>query len=179
MGLLEPTQGQLTVDGSPINCGNRSAWQKRISHVPQHIYLADASIAENIAIGVPKSRIDLDRVAWAARCARIADFIESSPRGYGARVGERGIQLSGGQRQRIGIARALYRDADVLVFDEASSALDSDTESAVMDAINTLSPDLTMILIAHRVATLRDCNVVFRLRSGQLLETESDTVTID
>ncbi|WP_376696644.1 ABC transporter ATP-binding protein [Wenzhouxiangella sp. EGI_FJ10305] len=170
MGLLEPTQGQLTVDGVPIDSSNRSAWQKRISHVPQHIYLADASIAENIAIGVPESRIDRDRITWAARCARIADFIESSPAGYDARVGERGIQLSGGQRQRIGIARALYRDADVLIFDEASSALDSDTESAVMDAINGLSPDLTMVLIAHRVATLKDCNLVIRLDSGQILE---------
>lgn len=176
MGLLEPTTGRLTVDGIPIRHHNCAAWQKRISHVPQHIYLADASIAENIAIGVPRDRIDRDRVAWAARCARIANFIESANEGYAAPVGERGIRLSGGQRQRIGIARALYRNADVLVFDEASSALDTETETQVMDAIDRLAPELTLILIAHRIATLKGCNRILRLEGGQVFEPTSDSV---
>jgi len=176
MGLLEPTIGRLTVDGTPIEHHNRAAWQKRISHVPQHIYLADASIVENIAIGVPEGKIDRERAVWAARCARIADFIESAHDGYDARVGERGIRLSGGQRQRIGIARALYRHADVLVFDEASSALDSDTEAAVMDAINSLAPELTLIIIAHRVDTLRGCDLILRVESGLVAEERADAV---
>lgn len=178
MGLLPPTDGRLLVDGTTIEHENRASWQKRISHVPQHIYLTDATIAENIAMGVPSKMIDPDRVAWAARCARIADFIESSPRAYQARVGERGIRLSGGQRQRIGIARALYRDADVLVFDEASSALDTATEEAVMNAINNLAPDLTMILIAHRVATLQRCDQMLRLDSGLVSEQEVDSTLV-
>ena len=168
MGLLEPVEGQILVDHVPIDETNRHRWRQRISHVPQHIFLADATVAENIAIGMPTSKIDMDRVRYAAQSACIADFIESRPDRYHARVGERGIQLSGGQRQRIGIARAIYRQADVIVLDEATSALDTQTETAVMEAIAQLDPDLTVFIIAHRVQTLRECNRVLRLEAGRL-----------
>ena len=171
IGLLEPTRGSISVDGVPIQRSNRRAWQQHISHVPQHIYLSDASIAENIALGFAPESIDEARMREAARQAQIADFIESHRQGYATRVGERGIQLSGGQRQRIGIARALYRDADVIFFDEASSALDTATETAVMDAVGDLSPELTLFIIAHRVQTLRNCDLVLRLEDGRVVAT--------
>jgi ATP-binding cassette subfamily B protein len=145
MGLLMPTQGELLVDGEPIRGVRARAWQRTIAHVPQTIYLADSTLAENIAFGVPRESIDLDRVREAARQAQIADFIESGPQGYDAHVGERGIRLSGGQRQRIGIARALYKKASVLVLDEATSALDNLTEQSVLDAIQGLDSELTSI----------------------------------
>ena len=169
MGLLIPTEGELLVDGYPV-IGNRlRAWQQSIAHVPQSIYLADATLAENIAFGLPPDSIDLDRVQQAARQAQIADFIESSPEGYQAYVGERGIRLSGGQRQRIGIARALYKQASVLVFDEATSALDNATEQSVMDAIEGLSSDLTIVLIAHRLTTVRRCDTIVELEHGRVV----------
>ncbi|TQE98381.1 MAG: ABC transporter ATP-binding protein [Spiribacter salinus] len=173
MGLLDPTSGKIEIDGQPIDQESRAAWQARISHVPQHIYLSDATIAENIALGIAPNAIDHERVRRAARQAQIAEFIENHRQGYETRVGERGIQLSGGQRQRIGIARALYKDADVLVFDEASSALDTKTESAVMDAVGQLDPDLTVFIIAHRVQTLRECDLVIRLEEGRVVSTGS------
>ncbi len=168
MGLLVPDRGRLLIDGIPVTEDNRRAWQNHISHVPQHIFLADASIAENIAIGVPKKRIDRERVIAAARAARIHDYIESRPGQYDARVGERGIQLSGGQRQRIGIARSIYRQADVLVLDEATSALDNDTESAVMACIDDLGEELTVLMIAHRLTTLRNCDLIVALEKGRI-----------
>jgi ABC-type multidrug transport system fused ATPase/permease subunit len=169
MGLLMPTEGYILVDGQPI-IGNRLRdWQRSIAHVPQNIYLADATLAENIAFGVPSGTINLDRVHQAARQAQIAEFIESSPKGYQALVGERGIRLSGGQRQRIGIARALYKQASVLVFDEATSALDNATEQSVMDAIEGLNRDLTIVLIAHRLTTMRRCDTIFELEHGRLV----------
>ena len=131
--------------------------------MPQNIYLADTSIAENIAFGVPRDEIDFARVKQAASQAQIADFIESSSDGYDSFVGERGICLSGGQRQRIGIARALYKQARVLVLDEATSALDIDTEQALMDAIKVLSQELTIVMIAHRLSTVKQCDQVLRL----------------
>jgi ATP-binding cassette subfamily B protein len=137
--------------------------------VPQSIYLADTTLAENIAFGVPRNSIDLDRVRQAARQAQIADFIEGTPEGYQAFVGERGIRISGGQRQRIGIARALYKQASVLVFDEATSALDNATEQSVMDAIDGLSSDLTILLIAHRLTTVRRCDIIVELENGRVL----------
>lgn len=169
MGLLEPTQGQILVDGQSIGGDSRRAWQQTIAHVPQSIYLADTTLAENIAFGVPRDVIDLRRVRQAARQAQIADFIESKPEGYNALVGERGIRLSGGQRQRIGIARALYKQASVLVFDEATSALDNATEQAVMDAIENLNRDLTILLIAHRLTTVRRCDTIIELGHGQVV----------
>ncbi|MFO0004088.1 MAG: ATP-binding cassette domain-containing protein, partial [bacterium] len=153
MGLLDPAEGSLCVDGLAIDAANRGAWQENISHVPQSVFLADVSIAENIAFGVPKDRIDRDRVREAARKAQIADYLERQPEGYDTLVGERGVRLSGGQRQRLGIARALYRRAKVLIFDEATSALDSETEIAVMEAIEGLGDDLTIVMIAHRLST--------------------------
>jgi ABC-type multidrug transport system fused ATPase/permease subunit len=169
MGLLMPTEGEVLVDGQPINGSRLRAWQRTIAHVPQSIYLADTTLAENIALGVPRNAIDMDRVQQAARQAQIADFIESSPEGYRAYVGERGIRLSGGQRQRIGIARALYKQASVLVFDEATSALDNATEQSVMDAIEGLSSDLTILLIAHRLSTVRRCDTIVELNNGKVV----------
>lgn len=169
MGLLPPSQGALTVDGQTIDEHNVKAWQQAIAHVPQSIYLADSSIAENIAFGIPKEDIDMDRVIQAARQAHIADFIESQPEGYQVHVGERGVRLSGGQRQRIGIARAFYKQASILVFDEATSALDSATEKSVMEAIDSLSTDLTIVIIAHRLSTVRGCDKIVELENGKLV----------
>lgn len=168
MGLLKPSEGELLVDG--VSCvGNRvRAWQKSIAHVPQSIYLSDATFAENIAFGVPKDAIDMNRVRMVARQAQIADFIESRNEGYQIKVGERGIRLSGGQRQRIGIARALYKQAKLLVFDEATSSLDNATEQSVMDAIEGLDRDLTIVLIAHRTTTLQHCDTIVELENGRV-----------
>lgn len=168
MGLLPPTQGQLLVDGQAVTAANAQAWQRRIAHVPQAIYLADASVAENIALGVPRPHIDMERVHRAAAQAQMTSSIGSWPHGYDTLVGERGVRLSGGQRQRIGIARALYKQADVLVFDEATSALDHTTERAVMEAIESLGPELTILMVAHRTSTLSQCDEIVELTGGQL-----------
>lgn len=169
MGLLEPMRGQILVDDQPITGERRRAWQRTIAHVPQSIYLADTTLAENIAFGVLPEQIDLDRVRQAARQAQIAEFIESRPEGYHAFVGERGIRLSGGQRQRIGIARALYKQATVLVFDEATSALDNSTEQAVMEAIENLNRDLTLLIVAHRLTTVQHCDTIVQLEHGRVV----------
>jgi len=169
MGLLTPTDGEVLVDGERIAGDRIRAWQKAIAHVPQSIFLADTSLAENIAFGVPRVDIDLDRVRQAARQAQIAEFIERRPEGYNAKVGERGVRLSGGQRQRIGIARTLYKQASVLVFDEATSALDNATEQSVMDAIDGLDRDLTILLIAHRLSTVRRCDSIVELGLGRVV----------
>ena len=167
MGLLQPTDGTLEIDGQEVVAtGNHRAWQAHIAHVPQAIFLADSSIEENIAFGVPKDQIDTQRVRQAARQAQIADSIEIWPQQYQTFVGERGIRLSGGQRQRIGIARALYKQADVIIFDEATSALDNETEQAVMKAIEGLSQDLTLLIIAHRLTTLKNCTQIVELGDG-------------
>jgi ABC-type multidrug transport system fused ATPase/permease subunit len=169
MGLIEPTQGQLLVDGLPLTGNRIRAWQRTIAHVPQSIFLADTTLAENIAFGVPREAIDFELVRQAARQAQIADFIEARSEGYNALVGERGIRISGGQRQRIGIARALYKQASVLVFDEATSALDNATEQSVMDAIDGLNRDLTILLIAHRLTTVRRCDTIVELEHGRVV----------
>ena len=169
MGLLTLNEGELLVDGQSISDNRIKAWQQSIAHVPQGIYLADTTLAENIAFGVPLNAIDFDRVQHAARQAQIADFIESKPEGYQAHVGERGIRLSGGQRQRIGIARALYKQASVLVFDEATSALDNATEQSVMGAIEGLSSDLTILLIAHRLSSVQRCDTIVELEHGRVV----------
>lgn len=166
MGLLQPTRGNLAIDGKAVGPGNCRAWQAHIAHVPQAIFLADTTIEENIAFGLPKELIDRDRVRSAARQAQIADVIDGWPLQYQTLVGERGVRLSGGQRQRIGIARALYKQADVIIFDEATSALDSETEQAVMDAIEGLSEDLTILMIAHRLTTLKNCTQIVELGAG-------------
>lgn len=168
MGLLSPSEGALLIDGVEIDVSNIRGWQAHIAHVPQFIYLSDTSIAENIAFGTPVDQIDLTRVRQAAQQAQIHETIEAWPAGYATRVGERGVRLSGGQRQRIGIARALYKRADVIVFDEATSALDNETELAVMQAIESLSQDLTVLIIAHRLSTLRNCTCVVELNAGSV-----------
>ena len=173
MGLLQPTHGRIMVDGKDLHqIGLIPAWRAAIAHVPQSIYLSDSSIAENIAFGIPANLIDLERVYHAARQAQIAPFIESSSKGYDTFVGERGIRLSGGQRQRIGIARALYRRAQVLVLDEATAALDNATEQAVMEAVEGLSRDLTIVMIAHRLSTIQRCDRIIKLQHGIII---SDT----
>jgi ATP-binding cassette, subfamily B, bacterial PglK len=169
MGLLMPTEGELLVDGQPVRGNRLRAWQRTIAHVPQSIYLADITLAENIAFGVPRGAIDLQRVRQAARHAQIADFIEGLGEGYDALVGERGIRLSGGQRQRIGIARALYKQASVLVFDEATSALDNRTEQSVMDAVEDLNRDFTILIIAHRLTTVRRSDIIVELEKGRVV----------
>jgi len=166
MCLLKPSRGRLLVDGLPIDYLNERAWQRTVAHVPQSIFLSDSSIAENIAFGILPKNINLDRVRKAAQQARISEFIESRSEGYDAFVGERGIRLSGGQRQRIGIARALYKQASVLIFDEATSALDNRTEQDVMQAIENLSTDLTLFIIAHRLTTLKNCTQIVELGNG-------------
>lgn len=179
MGLLTPTEGRVLVDGEQL-CGPRvRAWQRTIAHVPQSIFLADISVAENIALGVDPSKIDMDRVREAARQAQIADFIESTPLGYTTVVGERGIRLSGGQRQRIGIARALYGSASVLVFDEATSALDNATEQSVMESIQGLRKDLTILLIAHRLTTVQRCDIIVEMADGRVVAQGTETYLLE
>jgi ATP-binding cassette, subfamily B, bacterial PglK len=172
MGLLPPTSGALEVDGTAITTKNYRAWQAHIAHVPQAIFLADISIAENIAFGVPLEKIDMQRVKSAAAKAQIAQTIESWDKQYQTLVGERGVRLSGGQRQRIGIARALYKQADVIVFDEATSALDNETETSVMDAINAIGSDITVLMVAHRLSTLEGCDVVYQVSDGKIVKSE-------
>jgi len=169
MGLLDPGEGVLRIDGQPLDQTAKPEWQAQIAHVPQAIFLADSSIAANIAFGRDPAAIDMDRVSAAAAGAELIEFVDGLPDGFDAMVGERGIRLSGGQRQRIGIARALYKGASVLVLDEATSALDDETEAAVIAAIDRLSRSLTIIAIAHRVSTLRTCDLVVRLDAGRIV----------
>jgi ATP-binding cassette, subfamily B, bacterial PglK len=168
LGLLEPDQGQILIDGIPLSGDMRRGWQMQVAHVPQAIYLADDTVAANIAFGQQHNAIDMDRVREAARSAGLASFVESLSEGYLVRCGERGIRFSGGQRQRIGIARALYKKASVLVMDEATSALDTQTETAVIEAISQLAPDITVILIAHRLSTLAGCDWIIQLEGGTI-----------
>ena len=169
MGLLKPSIGSISIDGENISSDFlRSSWQRSLSHVPQNIYLTDSTIAENIAFGIPIDQINFDQVRKAAKQAQIADFIESKSDGYNAIVGEGGVALSGGQRQRIGIARALYKNASVILFDEATSALDDQTEEAVMMTIDGLSANLTMIIIAHRLTTLKNCTHIIEFKAGKI-----------
>lgn len=164
LGLLQPQAGHIYVDDVPITPDNLPQWHQAIGYVPQHIYLADASVAENIAFGVPKEKIDMQAVERAARTAQIHDFVaQELPQGYATPVGDRGTRLSGGQRQRIGIARALYRDPPVLLMDEATSALDTETEQALTVALKDLSGKKTVIAITHREASLLSCEYIFTL----------------
>lgn len=179
MGLLQPTSGSLEIDGVRITEENHRAWQVHIAHVPQAIFLADTSIAENIAFGIPAEQIDHSQVRLAAHKAQIAQSIESWEKQYDTLVGERGVRLSGGQRQRVGIARALYKRADVIVFDEATSALDNNTESAVMKSLESLGNELTLIIVAHRLTTLRNCTHVIELENGEIKQSGSYDKVID
>ena len=168
LGLLQPASGRLAVDGLCLDLHMIKAWQKNIAHVPQFIYLMDASIAENIALGVTKDHIDMELVFKAADQAQISGFIDGLPDKFDTRVGERGARLSGGQRQRIGIARALYKQAKVILLDEATSALDEVTESSVMQTIEQLGLDVTIVIIAHRLSTVKKCDQIFELKNGEI-----------
>jgi len=173
MGLLPATEGGLMIDNQTINHQNRRAWQVHIAHVPQNIYLSDSTIEENIAFGIAKELINHQRVKKAAQQAQIAELIEEWKDGYQTFVGERGVRLSGGQRQRIGIARALYKQANVLIFDEATSALDNETESAVMRTLSDLNKELTILIIAHRLTTLKGCDKIVKLNKDFTINTGS------
>ncbi|MBN9332113.1 ABC transporter ATP-binding protein [Devosia sp.] len=168
MGLLEPSGGRIEVDGLPITEQHQKAWRAHVAHVPQAIYLSDSTIAENIAFGSKRDEIDMDRLRSAARSAQIADTIESWQNGYDTRVGERGLRISGGQRQRIGVARALYKQADLIILDEATSALDNQTESALIDAIEALGSHVTIIMVAHRLTTLKNCDALVEIEGGRV-----------
>ena len=167
LGLLQPSAGALLVDGTRVDRGNVALWRSRLGYVPQSIFLSEDSVAHNIAFGLPNDQIDHQRVVRAAKLASLHEFVESElPQSYATLVGERGIRLSGGQRQRIGIARALYHDPDIIVLDEATSALDGMTEDAIIEAIRSLAHTKTIVLIAHRFSTIRDCDVIYVLDSG-------------
>ena len=169
LGLLEPEKGAILIDGVAVDSSNRRQWQKTIGYVPQQIYLADDSVYANIAFGIEPENVDYSAIERAAKIANLHDFvINEMPRGYESIVGERGVRLSGGQRQRIGIARALYHNPNVLILDEATSALDNLTEKAVMDAVHNLGHEITVILVAHRLSTVRECDQIFLLEKGQL-----------
>lgn len=184
LGLLPVSEGRLMVDETTIGADNVRKWQRAIGYVPQEIFLSDTTVAENIAFGVPSEKIDLKAVERVAKMAQVHDFIvDELPTGYQTEVGEQGVRISGGQRQRIGIARALYHDPPALVFDEATSSLDAATESNLMEAINALQGDKTIIMIAHRLSTVAECDCIFLLKDGrihargsyhELLESELD-----
>ena len=169
LGLLDPAAGTMTVDGQLITPDTRRAWQKTLGYVPQTIFLSDGTLAENIAFGLAPDQIDMEAVERAARIAALHDFIMTElPDGYATTVGERGVRLSGGQRQRVGIARALYHDPAMLILDEATSALDNLTERAVMDAVHRIAGKKTIVMIAHRLSTVRNCDRIFLLREGRV-----------
>ena len=169
LALYPPSVGSISIDGVEMTLENERAWRKRVGYVPQHVFLTNASVAQNIALGIAPHEIDLMAVRRAAEMAQATEFIDQLPLGYETVVGERGVKLSGGQRQRLGIARALYHSPDVLVFDEATSALDGMTEDAVMQAVESLSSERTMILIAHRLRTVQACDRIIMLDSGKVV----------
>jgi ATP-binding cassette, subfamily B, bacterial PglK len=170
LGLLSPIEGSIKISGKKLYSDNIKSWQKSLGYVPQDIYLNDATISENIALGIPLNEIDNVQVHECAKIAQIHNFIDKElPMKYNTKVGERGVRLSGGQRQRIGIARALYRNPKVLVFDEATSALDAETERAVIKAINLLNQCKTMIFITHRLSTVKDCDQIINLEDGKVV----------
>jgi ABC-type multidrug transport system fused ATPase/permease subunit len=168
MSLILPTTGKLIVDEVEINHININNWQKNIAHVPQSIFLTDSTIMENIAFGISKDLIDKERVVNSAKKAQIAQTIEKWDKGYDNIVGERGAKLSGGQRQRIGIARALYKNANLIIFDEATSALDTNTENEIIESIDNLDNKLTILIVAHRTTTLKNCNHIIELNNGEI-----------
>jgi len=168
LGLHIPQGGRMLIDNTPVAPANIRAWRRKIGYVPQDIYLSDDTVTRNIAFGIPDDRIDYEQVRRAARIAALDDFIQTLPEQYSTVIGERGVRLSGGQRQRIGLARALYRSPEVLVLDEATSSLDGATEEAVLNAIRSASKAKTVIMIAHRLNTLKDCDVIYMLEKGRI-----------
>jgi len=170
MMLIKPTKGEIIIDGVSLNKSLTQPWQKMIAHVPQDIFLLDTSFVENIAFNVPKNKIDLEKVISAAKQAQIHTYIDSTVNGYDTLTGERGGKLSGGQKQRIGIARALYKNSPILILDEATSSLDTTTEKLIMNSIYSLNPDITVIMITHRIATLENCNFIVKFSGGHIEE---------
>lgn len=170
LGLIRPGHGSLRVDGVAITAENLRPWQNTLGYVSQSIFLSDASITENIAFGLPRDKINVERVYEVVKLAHLDELIRQLPEGLETRVGERGVQLSGGQRQRIGIARSLYHDAEVLIFDEATSALDGITEKLIMDAIHDFAGSKTLIMIAHRLQTVKQCDVIFFMDHGRVID---------
>ena len=169
LGLLELNKGQLKIDGKLVTKKNARSWRQLIGYVPQTIYLSDNTIEENIAFGKKPEEIDFEAVKRAAKIANLHNFVSLElPQSYKTKIGEKGVRLSGGQRQRIGIARALYNDPKVLILDEATNALDNKTEDIVMEAVNNINDELTVIMIAHRLSTLKNCNKIFLLDNGSL-----------
>ena len=174
LGLLEAQKGTLEVDGKIITKHNVRSWQRLIGYVPQQIYISDDTVAANIAFCVEPKEIDHAAVQKSAKIANIHNFIiDELPKQYQTTIGDRGIRLSGGQRQRIGLARALYHNPEVIILDEATSALDNQTEKTIMDAVNNLSKNITIIQISHRLNTLKNCDVIFKLEKGHLIKDEN------
>ena len=170
LGLLAPQEGSVSVDGTPITAETVTAWRKNVGYVPQDVFLIDDTVTKNIAYGVDRKEIDREAVETAAKIAHIHEFIVSElPEGYDTVIGERGVRISGGQRQRLGIARALYHDPDVLVLDEATSDIDSITEAHITEAIQGLAGKKTLIIVAHRLATIRRCDRIFLLEAGEIV----------
>jgi len=169
LGMLTTDIGSIMIDGVKLKNVHETEWQKKIGYVPQEIFLVDLSIAENIAFGLSKEKIDYNKIIRASKIACVHEFVSDLPDGYETKVGERGIGLSGGQRQRIGIARAFYRDPEILIFDEATSALDKVTEELVMDSIHSFSRKKTMIFITHQTSTLTNCDNIICLKGGKLI----------
>lgn len=178
LGVLKPNSGSVTVDGMDI-FENLDAWHQTLGYIPQVIYLMDDTIRNNIAFGLPENEIDEKRIHNALKEAQLEEFVASLPEGVETVIGERGVRLSGGQRQRIGIARALYTNPDILVLDEATSALDNDTETAVMEAIDSLAGNKTLIIIAHRLTTIKNCELIFEVRDGNVTQKTSSEITSD
>lgn len=168
MCLLKPVEGVITIDGVEVNSDNYNEWQAHIAHIPQNIFLIDDTITRNIAFGILDDQIDHARVALSAKQAGISNTIESLDFKYETIVGERGTRLSGGQRQRIGIARALYKQADVIILDEATSALDEKTENLVMNEIYKINKNITIIMVSHRISTMKNCDLIYELDQGQV-----------
>jgi ATP-binding cassette, subfamily B, bacterial PglK len=168
MGLLNPAKGVLSIDSVNVTKSNIGKYQNLISHVPQEVTLIDESVIENIAFGFSKKEVDIDRVKKVAKMARISEYIEALELGYATIVGEQGVKFSGGQRQRLGLARALYEKSEIIIFDEATSALDSETEERVMESIYSISPEITIIIVAHRLSTLKKCDIIIDLNKGEV-----------
>jgi ATP-binding cassette subfamily B protein len=181
MGLLDPDEGEITIDGNRLDGETRQRWWRSIAHVPQSIFLADTSIARNIAFSDPGEPIDMDRAVAAASAAQLHEFVETLPDGYETVIGERGIRLSGGQRQRLGLARAIYKTVPVLILDEATSALDDQTEAAVMRSLESLvrNEGRTILMIAHRLSTVARCDRVVRLEKGRVTSIGSYSEVVD
>ena len=170
-GLLLPESGHIEIDGLRLDRSNYRAWQSTLAYVPQQVFLLEATLAENIAFGIPAARMDRERLEAAVRAACLTECVASFPNGYDERLGASGRTLSGGQRQRLAIARALYRDASLLILDEATSALDMSTETEITELLESLRPGRTILIIAHRTAALRRCDLVFELAGGKVIRT--------